>query len=529
VRSLLLVVPLLASLAACWRTDPLYCERSADCADVAGRPFCDVDGTYPGSEGISRTCIADPGGSCTLDVECTDPALPACSNGACRECSPTRACGPDQPVCDVAESTCAGCTSASDCAAFADRPTCSLEDGACVGCTSDLDCAATGQACLDSTRTCGACTADADCESGLCDEDLGTCIAAVNILHVDAKSTSFGSECSASAPCRTLIEAHARVVGDRKYVLVHPGSYDGGTLEGKAITIVGYRAIVDGSLSLAGPSIVVEGLELRRGKLELAGADAIVDHVRITQNLESNYNAVVANADSTWIRHSTIENNPTVGVLVSGGRTTTTRIEDTTIRGNAFYGVYAATVETILIVQRSTFTDNNVAALAVGGARFQLINNFIANNGNDSAGGGTGGIEVASGATAGQIEHNTIVGNRGSRSGGLLCSNSALTLRNNIIYGNQAPGQVQVSGACQHAFSIIGPGTVVPGQGNLTTDPLIADLQAGDLHLLPSSPARDAGDPTRDRSAPSVTVGNDIDGQTRPVGGRADIGADELP
>jgi hypothetical protein len=528
VRSLLLAVSLLVSLAACWRTDPLYCERNTDCADVSGRPFCDVDGTYTGSDGIAQTCIADPGGSCTLDTECTDPALPACSGGACRECSPTHTCGPDQPVCDVAESTCAGCTSAADCAAFPDRPTCSPEDGACVGCISDLDCAATGQACLDSTRTCGACTADADCESGICDEVLGTCISAVNILHVDEKTSSPGADCSSATPCRTLTEAHARVQGDRKYVLLHPGSYDGAILDGKAITLVGYRAIVDGSLTVSGPSVVVEGLEVRRGRLEVGGSDAIIDHVRVAQNVDANYNAVVANADTNLIRHSVIENNPTVGIIINGGRPTVTRIEDSIIRNNDFYGVYAATVDTVLIVERSTFSANRVAAMAVGGARFHVINNFIANNGNDNA--FTGGIEVSAGATVGQIEHNTIVGNRGSRAGGLVCSSGlAFTFRNNIIYGNVAPGQAQVSGPCQHAFSIVGPGSVLPGQGNLTADPLITDLQAADLHLLPSSPARDAADPTRDRSAPAITVAADIDGDSRPVGGRADIGADELP
>jgi hypothetical protein len=59
-RSFGLVVLLLT--AACYRTDPLYCESSLDCVDQPDRPFCDVEGSYPGSYGIGHTCIADPGG-----------------------------------------------------------------------------------------------------------------------------------------------------------------------------------------------------------------------------------------------------------------------------------------------------------------------------------------------------------------------------------------------------------------------------------------------------------------------------------
>jgi uncharacterized delta-60 repeat protein len=50
----------LVTLAACYRHDPLYCDDPTDCADVAGRPFCDIAGEHPASDGIARTCIPDP-------------------------------------------------------------------------------------------------------------------------------------------------------------------------------------------------------------------------------------------------------------------------------------------------------------------------------------------------------------------------------------------------------------------------------------------------------------------------------------
>jgi Tol biopolymer transport system component len=56
-QSLLLsagVLPVLACSA-----DPLYCDEDSRCTDP-DRPFCDLDGEYPASEGVGRTCIPDP-------------------------------------------------------------------------------------------------------------------------------------------------------------------------------------------------------------------------------------------------------------------------------------------------------------------------------------------------------------------------------------------------------------------------------------------------------------------------------------
>lgn len=58
---------------------------------------------------------------------------------------------------------------------------------------------------------------------------------------------------------------------------------------------------------------------------------------------------------------------------------------------------------------------------------------------------------------------------------------------------------------------------------SVSGDPLLVDPGAGDFHLLPGSPAIDAGDPASevDRGA------RDLDGRSRRVAGRVDLGADE--
>jgi hypothetical protein len=57
-----LIFSLAGLLLACTKVDPLYCDERTPCTD-ADRPFCDLDGVYPASEGIARTCIPAPGGA----------------------------------------------------------------------------------------------------------------------------------------------------------------------------------------------------------------------------------------------------------------------------------------------------------------------------------------------------------------------------------------------------------------------------------------------------------------------------------
>src|SRR5262245_10171429 len=46
-------------LAACSHKVALFCDENTPCTDPA-RPFCDLEGEFPASEGIGNTCIADP-------------------------------------------------------------------------------------------------------------------------------------------------------------------------------------------------------------------------------------------------------------------------------------------------------------------------------------------------------------------------------------------------------------------------------------------------------------------------------------
>jgi hypothetical protein len=82
----------------------------------------------------------------------------------------------------------------------------------------------------------------------------------------------------------------------------------------------------------------------------------------------------------------------------------------------------------------------------------------------------------------------------------------------------------QTGGTCTHAYSIATPGALPVGTGNLAVDPKFANTTTGDLHLQDGSPAIDAADPASDLTGPASI---DFDGDHRPKGLHADIGADE--
>lgn len=62
------------SSVACKVYDPLYCDVNHPCRDPA-RTFCDLEGAYPASDGIRRTCIPNPG-----SIEPTDSGIDAAAS-----------------------------------------------------------------------------------------------------------------------------------------------------------------------------------------------------------------------------------------------------------------------------------------------------------------------------------------------------------------------------------------------------------------------------------------------------------------
>lgn len=163
-----------------------------------------------------------------------------------------------------------------------------------------------------------------------------------------------------------------------------------------------------------------------------------------------------------------------------------------------------------------------------------LVNCVVADNQGD-------GILLgeSDGSTA-TLRCSTVAGNGGA--GIRVGAGSRLSLDSSIVWGNggEALSLDPDAVAPEAAFSCIETAEPWPGEGNLAADPLFASmptldwsrteagwqgvpdcvLRPGDYRLIIGSPAIDAGNP-------ADTPGKDLDGNVRPCGEQADMGASE--
>ncbi len=161
--------------------------------------------------------------------------------------------------------------------------------------------------------------------------------------------------------------------------------------------------------------------------------------------------------------------------------------------------------------------------MSLNNAGFTVVNTFIVGNGNSLAT-TFGGVRINNGAGVApqRFELNTVANNAAlaaAASAGVECTTGdPMTASSSVVFLTTG-GMASVTGSCAWAFSDIEGGA--PGEGNIDADPLFVDPSTGDYHLQPNSPCIDAADP-------ASTVATDFDGDARPQGDRADMGADEV-
>jgi uncharacterized repeat protein (TIGR01451 family) len=193
-------------------------------------------------------------------------------------------------------------------------------------------------------------------------------------------------------------------------------------------------------------------------------------------------------------------------------------------RGVEYYTTTVALDANRIVGNHSTGTGGGM--LIAPDTAFTLTNNVIADNSAEEFGGG-----ICISDSQGSLINNTIVQNEeGAGEGIYLDGTAEATVLNNIIvshtYGiyNAGSGTSDVTYNDVWGNSVSDYFGVTPGVGNISSDPMFVDPDNWDYHLFLSSPAVNAGDPD-EGLAPAV----DIDGETRPFGGRVDMGADEVP
>jgi hypothetical protein len=545
-----IAVAVQAGCAGCKVATEAYCcteketcgTRYRECLpDNPDRPFCDNNGEFPASEGVRGTCIPSPlnggdgGGGCSSADDCTAEA----------------------PVCGPSHQ-CVLCTLDSDCSRYSSVPHCGGA-GACVECRGSADCTIVDRpVCDESVSQCRRCSSDGECDSGICDEAAGACVPEDSIVYVDTTGSLTGT-CTKEAPCKTIQLGVDAASAGRSWVHVAAGTYpDRVSINGKTLQIVASGADLTPAqgpgIEVKGAAIVViEGIRVKgvAGPGAVSCSDGGSGHaptLTLTHvSIEMSSLGVDADNCALTLRGSTLTGNVSSALSSTGGSVTVIEstvsgstqgggifaqngslvVTKTTVSANKNVGIYAnnAKVE----VSQSRLLGNAGGGATLFTSDFSFVNTIIAKNG--ASGGVFGGVLIGgnppSGPLGGKFEFNTVSGNSASTTqsgtgGGLRCQSVsvALAFENNIVYGNT--GATQVTGAnCSWAYSDVGPDSV-SGTGNLNMMPEFVGDSTNDYHLKPGSPGIDAANP-------AALLSTDIDGDSRPAGGRSDMGADEVP
>ncbi len=381
----------------------------------------------------------------------------------------------------------AGCLDNSDCVAIdPDRPVCS-EESRCVECTIDDAAQCTGGLVCNSDHTCGACTDHAECASSVCRAD-GRCADTADVAYAAAGGS--GTQCTRDMPCGDLARARDTM---RPIIKVSGAlrNMDIVRFAARSTEIYGDSGASVTRMQL-GPILEVagDGTELSIYGLRITGAEGAAS---------SGHGIVMAGNPSlaklTLDRVIIDENEGSAVRAADGGDVTITRSVIANNTGN--HGLYLAN------------------------GSFSITNTIIVANGRISAANGAG-VYVAP-MTASRFEFNTVANNVSTLVNGnyrgVTCGTPGFAISNNIITDND-------TSQCDVTYSFFTPGDEPPsGTGNLSGDPMFKStaMPASPTfyRLTPSSPAKDKADP-------AATLSDDIDGNTRPVDGRSDMGADEV-
>lgn len=179
------------------------------------------------------------------------------------------------------------------------------------------------------------------------------------------------------------------------------------------------------------------------------------------------------------------------------------------------------------VIEANTVTSNTASGYGGGIViyitpspnRPWVINNVIAHN---RASGGSGGFYAWSDWYISSVTfaHNTMMDNGEAIGVGM---NMTATLTNNIVVSHTLGITTTDSSAnvfADHTLFWHNTGDGIRGTNPVDGDPAFVNPDAGDYHIGPTSAAIDAG--------VDAGVTTDIDGDSRPIGARVDIGADEF-
>jgi len=450
---------------------------------------------------------------------------------------------PEDPDCRRAfpDAAVATCTS---------NATCMAPTGVCdvAGSMTCVECIAPDQtsACDGMTPVCGsdhvcrACAAHPECpDSHVCLPD-GSCATIDLVAYVAQDGT--GTVCAQEQPCGTLNDG---IQTGKPFVKVEVGTVTDSnvaSVDDRSLTILADPGAI---LTRSNGGVVLDirnNADVKIYDLEITGGPGIaaitysvpnggIPKLALTHVTIDGYQGLGVSSSAGGVlvvAQSTLSRNTGGGVSFSAGGIVT--LSQSTFSNNLGGGILVS-AGGLLKISQSTFSKNAGGGIRISDSQFDITNIFIVGNGSLVSVFGGVRVDATAVMSAGvhRIDFNTIATNLGPGGAdlGIACGTvlTPLTFSNNIIYGNvTAGGGRQISGSvnCATSYSDIGPDPAA-GNGNINADPMFVDAAQGNFHLMASSPAKDAADP-------SATLGNDFDGDARPEPqrGRCDMGADEI-
>jgi hypothetical protein len=437
-------------------------------------------------------------------------------------------------------------------------PDARVEDATSTDATS-MEASSDASTACEGDLGCPRCSDHADCTtSNVCLPD-GSCADPSQVAYVDPSGTD-NAQCSLATPCTRVAAALAT---NRPYLKLR-GTTDEAVTIGRDVTLLADPGakLTNTNGGLQGAAVLTvlpnsQAIDVRIDDLEVTGAAGpyygwgidlpsnsgvhlALTRVKVTNNANG---GIMGNGGALTLSQCTVTGNGLTGTSAFGYgdrsgvyvMETALTVTGSTVAGNGTFGVYlfghGVTVSQCAI-SGNVVRENPAGGLEVLNATsVDIVNNFFFANGSGTSSGGgliVDTVTPANPPVPSRLEFNSFSRNLAKDGvGSAIQCGAGVTLaaRNDILSGNGTSTNLeQVGGPCTHMYSIVQPGALPSGAGNLATDPAFRDVAAGDLHLQPGSPALGAADPSSDLAG---LAGRDIDGDARTI--PADIGADEAP
>jgi hypothetical protein len=428
---------------------------------------------------------------CTASADCASPDSPFCLGGLCVP----------------------KCTADADCNGKPGTPYCAA-DGQCVGCLQDSQCTADKPVCDAGDRACRGCVADAECASGICLEAPGTCTDSSNVVFMRADGSDAGT-CTSDAPCGTFNYAFTQLSSQRDVIHLIGTEFNVGdntvSLPNRSIYIDGERTEI--RRQMAGP-VFTQALNGSTifSRVTLGSASYSNDAFTQSQGELELYEVTVPvkytiTGGTVEVAHSAIIGRYTLSCTTGG----TINMHDSTGDG------YILATDCNVTLERNRFETTSKVLSGLGSGVYTVEDNVIVSTDffTDAMG--------LSGLPGSKLRFNTFVNLSGVDMGAqpISCNSNTDATSNVIAWHSSATPD------CPMRYSLFD--SVVglqPGTGNQVGDAatFFVDMENGNFHLAPGSPAIGKGEP-------SLDVSTDIDGNPRPNpgGGAPDIGAYESP